>query len=117
MGVGQGDWTGKWIKTPDDRDKERDEELARAMGFNGVRKHQKIEDPRFLYWCDVVGLLVWEEMPSPYAFGTETVRRLTKSWVEAIERDFSHPCIIAWVPFNESWGCRICRMWRHSGIL
>jgi len=48
--------------------------------------------------------LVWEEMPSPYAFGTETIRRLTQSWIEAMERDASHPCIVALVPFNESWG-------------
>ena len=48
----------------------RDVELAKAMGFNGVRKHQKIEDPRFLYWADRLGLLVWEEMPSAYRFTT-----------------------------------------------
>ena len=41
------------------------------MGFNGVRKHQKIESPRFLYWADVLGLLVWEEMPSAYRFTTD----------------------------------------------
>jgi hypothetical protein len=41
-------------------------ELAKLMGFNGVRKHQKIEDPRYLYWADKLGLLVWEEMPSAY---------------------------------------------------
>ena len=100
----QGYWPESGLTPPDDEAVKKDVELARAMGFNGVRKHQKIEDPRFLYWADVIGLLVWEEMPSPYAFGTQTVRRLTKSWVEAIERDCSHPCVVAWVPFNESWG-------------
>jgi len=104
MVLDQGYWPESGLTAPDDEALKKDVELARAMGFNGVRKHQKIEDPRFLYWADVVGLLVWEEMPSPYAFGTETVGRLTKSWVEAIERDWSHPCIVAWVPFNESWG-------------
>jgi hypothetical protein len=74
------------------------------MGFNGVRKHQKIEDPRYLYWADMLGLLVWEEMPSAYSFSDTAVRRLTSEWLAAIERDVSHPCIIAWVPFNESWG-------------
>jgi ABC-type sugar transport system permease subunit len=74
------------------------------MGFNGVRKHQKIEDPRYLYWADKLGLLVWEEMPSAYRFTKRSVERLTKQWMEAISRDASHPCIIAWVPFNESWG-------------
>jgi hypothetical protein len=74
------------------------------MGFNGVRKHQKIEDPRYLYWADRLGLLVWEEMPSAYRFTRESVLRVVREWTEAIERDFSHPCLMAWVPINESWG-------------
>ena len=53
----------------------RDVELAKAMGFNGVRKHQKIEDPRYLYWADMLGLLVWEEMPSAYRFTEASVER------------------------------------------
>ena len=56
------------LTAPDDAALRRDVELAKAMGFNGVRKHQKIEDPRYLYWADVLGLLVWEEMPSAYRF-------------------------------------------------
>ena len=79
-------------------------ELAKAMGFNGVRKHQKIEDPRYLYWADVLGLLVWEEMPSAYRFTSDSVERVTQEWTAAIDRDYSHPCIVAWVPINESWG-------------
>jgi hypothetical protein len=82
----------------------RDVELAKAMGFNGVRKHQKIESPRYLYWADRLGLLVWEEMPSSYRFTRTAIKRMVREWGEAIERDFSHPCIITWVPFNESWG-------------
>jgi hypothetical protein len=74
------------------------------MGFNGVRKHQKIEAPRFLYWADKLGLLVWEEMPSAYRFSKRSVERLTEQWMEILDRDVSHPCIMAWVPFNESWG-------------
>ena len=81
-----------------------DVELARTLGFNGVRKHQKIESPTWLEWCDRVGLLVWEELPSAYAFTPRSVSQLTQTWLEAIERDQSHPCIVAWVPFNESWG-------------
>ncbi|HEY0789557.1 MAG TPA: glycoside hydrolase family 2 TIM barrel-domain containing protein, partial [Chthoniobacterales bacterium] len=65
---------------------------------------QKIEDPRYLYWCDRLGLLVWEEMPSAYAFSSRAVEGVTAEWVEAIARDRSHPCIVTWVPFNESWG-------------
>ena len=74
------------------------------MGFNGVRKHQKIEDPRYLYWADRLGLLVWEEMPSAYRFTRTAIKRTVREWGEVIERDYSHPCIIVWVPFNESWG-------------
>src|SRR5262249_4563249 len=79
-------------------------DLAKAMGFNGVRKHQKIEHPRYLYWADRLGLIVWTEMPSPYRFNQNAIQRLTREWIRVIERDYSHPCIGAWVPFNESWG-------------
>ncbi len=104
MLLDQGYWVESGLTPPDDDAIVRDIELVRSMGFNGVRKHQKIESERFLYFADKMGLLVWEEMPSPYRFGTDTVRRTTSQWMEAIERDASHPCIIAWVPFNESWG-------------
>jgi beta-galactosidase/beta-glucuronidase len=100
----QGYWPDGGLTAPDDEAYRRDVELVKAMGFNGVRKHQKIESPRFLYWADRLGLLVWEEMPSVYTFSDEGMRRLTRQWMEAIERDHSHPCIITWVPFNESWG-------------
>jgi beta-galactosidase/beta-glucuronidase len=100
----QGYWPESGLTPPDDEALRRDVELAKAMGFNGVRKHQKIEDPRYLYWADRLGLLVWEEMPSAYRFTKRSVERLTREWNEAITRDVSHPCIMAWVPFNESWG-------------
>lgn len=100
----QGYWPETGLSAPDDAALRRDVELAKAMGFNGVRKHQKIEDPRYLYWADARGLLVWEEMPSAYRFTRRAVERLTREWMEAIERDRSHPCIVTWVPVNESWG-------------
>lgn len=100
----QGYWEETLMTPPSDAALRRDVELVKAMGFNGVRKHQKIEDPRFLYWADVLGLLVWEEMPSAYRFTPKAVERMTKEWTEVIERDISHPCIVVWVPFNESWG-------------
>ena len=99
----QGYWPESGLTPPSDDALRRDVELVKAMGFNGVRKHQKIEDPRFLYWADKLGLMVWEEMPSAYRFDPITVRRKTREWLEVIERDISHPCIIAWVPLNESW--------------
>ena len=104
MVLDQGYWEGTGLTAPDDEALRRDVELARAMGFNGARKHQKIEDPRYLYWADRLGLLVWEEMPSAYRFTQRSVERLTRQWMEAMRRDASHPCIVAWVPFNESWG-------------
>jgi beta-galactosidase/beta-glucuronidase len=100
----QGYWPESGLTAPDDAAFARDVRLVKAMGFNGVRKHQKIEDPRFLYWADHMGLLVWEEMPSAYRFTQMSVERLTSEWMAVIARDISHPCIIAWVPFNESWG-------------
>jgi beta-galactosidase/beta-glucuronidase len=100
----QGYWPESFMTAPDDSALRRDVELAKAMGFNGVRKHQKIEDPRYLYWADKLGLLVWEEMPSAYRFTNRAIQRMVKEWIEAIERDASHPCIVIWVPFNESWG-------------
>jgi beta-galactosidase/beta-glucuronidase len=100
----QGYWLDGGLTAPSDDALRRDVELVKEMGFNGVRKHQKIEDPRFLYWADRLGLLVWEEMPSAYRFDDRTVRRVTREWVNAMERDHSHPCIVAWVPLNESWG-------------
>jgi beta-galactosidase/beta-glucuronidase len=100
----QGYWPDGGLTAPGDDALRRDVELVKSMGFNGVRKHQKIENPRFLYWADKLGLFVWEEMPSCYRFSSQAIERLTKQWIEAIDRDISHPCIIAWVPFNESWG-------------
>jgi hypothetical protein len=104
MALDQGYWPEGGLTAPDDDAYRRDVELAKAMGFNGVRKHQKIESPRYLYWADRLGLLVWEEMPSAYTFNDVSMRRVARQWADAIERDYSHPCVIAWVPFNESWG-------------
>jgi beta-galactosidase/beta-glucuronidase len=100
----QGYWPDGGLTAPDDAALRHDVSLAKAMGFNGVRKHQKVEDPRYLYWADTLGLAVWEEMPSAYRFTTRAVERLSRDWTAVIERDYSHPCIIAWVPINESWG-------------
>jgi beta-galactosidase/beta-glucuronidase len=104
MVLDQGYWPDTLMAAPSDEALRRDVELAKAMGFNGVRKHQKIENPRFLYWADKLGLLVWEEMPAAYRFTRTAIKRTLREWTEAIERDYSHPCIIVWVPFNESWG-------------
>lgn len=77
---------------------------VKKLGFNGVRMHQKIEHPKFLFWCDVLGCLLWEEMPSAQLFSARMRSALEREWKEAIRRDRNHPAIIAWVPLNESWG-------------
>jgi beta-galactosidase/beta-glucuronidase len=100
----QGYWPESFMTPPSVDAIKKDIELVKAAGFNGVRKHQKIEDPEFLYWADRMGLLVWEEMPSAYRFTHESVQRITREWIEVMNRDMNHPCIVVWVPFNESWG-------------
>ena len=70
----------------------------------GLRKHQKTEDERFLYWCDKKGLLVWSEMAAAYEFEDYGVEEFTREWTEIVRQNYSHPCIIIWTPFNESWG-------------
>ena len=104
LALDQGYWDDGLLTPPSDDALRHDVELAKALGFNGVRKHQKVEQPRYLYWADRLGLLVWEEMPSAYIFGGRTVERLTREWLEVLRRDGNHPCIVAWVCFNESWG-------------
>jgi beta-galactosidase/beta-glucuronidase len=92
------------LTPPSDEAIKQDVELTKAMGFNGARKHQKIEDPRYLYWCDRLGLLVWGEMANAYDYSEKYVKRMTSEWQEAVERDYNHPSIVVWVPLNESWG-------------
>ena len=104
MILDQGYWPETGLTAPEDAAIRRDVELARTMGFNAVRKHQKIEDPRYLYWADVLGLGVWLEMPSAYRYTDRSIERVTREWTEALRRDYSHPCVIGLVPFNESWG-------------
>ena len=100
----QGYWPQGLLTAPCDDDYRKDIELAKTMGFNGCRKHQKLEDPRFLYWADRLGFLVWEEGASAPMFSARSVQRVSQEWCEIIARDQSHPCIIVWEPLNESWG-------------
>lgn len=104
LALDQGYWPESHLTPPSSEALRRDVELAKGLGFNGVRKHQKLEDPRFYAWADRLGLLVWVELPSAYAFDECAVRRSTATWLAAIEQAVSHPSVMAWVPFNESWG-------------
>ncbi|MFY0762315.1 sugar-binding domain-containing protein [Metabacillus dongyingensis] len=100
----QGYWPDTMLTPPSDAAILEDIEKTLEMGFNGVRKHQKIEDERFLYWCDKKGLLVWSEMAATYEFSDKAIENFTKEWLEIIQQHYNHPSIITWVPFNESWG-------------
>jgi len=100
----QGYWESSLLTAPSDEDFIKDIQLTKAMGFNGVRKHQKVEAPRYLYHADRLGLLVWGEIGAAYVYSREYAHRIYSEWMEAVERDYNHPCIVAWTPLNESWG-------------
>lgn len=102
----QGYWPESLLTPPSDEAIINDILLTKKLGFNGARKHQKIEDPRYYYWADKLGLLVWGELPSAYEFNDNAVKASANDMIEFIERDYNHPCIAAWVPVNESWGIR-----------
>jgi beta-galactosidase/beta-glucuronidase len=102
--LNQGYWPDSHLAAPSRTALRREVELIKELGFTACRIHQKIEDPRFLYWADRLGLLVWGETPGAYEFSPTAVQRLTREWMAAVDRDVSHPSIVTWVPFNESWG-------------
>ena len=104
MVLEQGYWPGSHLAAPGDDALRHEVELIKSLGFNGARLHQKVEDPRFLYHCDRLGLLVWGEMPSAYEFSATTTDRICREWTQVVLRDVGHPCVVAWVPINESWG-------------
>ncbi len=90
---------------PCDEDLIKDIELSMALGFNGARLHQKVFDPKFLYYADQLGYIVWGEFANwglDYS-NPKSVDVFLNEWKEAIERDFNHPAIIGWCPFNETW--------------
>lgn len=100
----QGYFPGGLLTAASDDDLRRDIELAKALGFNGARKHQKAEDPRWLYWADRLGFLVWSEMPSFLEHSLEAERRLVAEWTALVQRDRDHPSVVTWVVGNETFG-------------
>ena len=104
MVLDQGYWPESILTPPTDEAIQYDIRMAKEMGFNGARKHQKLEDPRYLYWADRMGFLVSSEMANAYEFDDAYVERFTREWTAAVERDYNHPSIIIWAPINESWG-------------
>ena len=109
MILDQGYWRAGGMTAPSDDAYAEDIRLVKSFGFNGIRKHQKIEDPRFYYEADRLGIIVWGELPSAYRFGMFEISALSRDFQEFIRRDRSHPSVAAWVPLNESWGVRRIR--------
>ena len=91
----------------------KDIQLSLDAGFNGARLHEKIFEPRFLYHCDKMGYLVWGEYPNLGLDHSkpESVFTILPEWLEEVERDFNHPAIIGWCPFNETWDKHGCKQW------
>ncbi|MEG0742156.1 MAG: glycoside hydrolase family 2 TIM barrel-domain containing protein, partial [Clostridia bacterium] len=108
----QGYWPDTLLTPPSDEALREDVELTLALGYNGARKHQKLEDPRYYYWADKLGMLVWGEVPSAYDFCDEMVANLSDTLLSFIDRDFNHPSLICWVPINESWG--VSQIYKHK---
>jgi hypothetical protein len=110
----QGFWPDGIYTAPTDEALRYDIEATRRLGFNMARKHVKVEPDRWYYWCDVLGLLVWQDMPSGDKFigGKDPDVERTPASADQYKREFgavidalgNHPSIVMWVPFNEGWG-------------
>jgi beta-galactosidase/beta-glucuronidase len=104
LALDQGYWPESGLTPPDAAALRRDVELAKSLGFNGVRKHQKTEDPRWLAWADRLGLAVFAELPAAQDFSPLAVERGLAEWAEIVRAHRAHPCVFGWIPLNESWG-------------
>ena len=93
---------GIWT-APTDGALRQDIRLAKAAGFNGARLHQKVFEERYLYHADRLGYLVWGEFGDWGMDHENPKATYAAQWLEALERDYSHPCIVGWCPLNETW--------------
>lgn len=100
----QGYWPESHLTAPSLEAIRAEVQLILDLGFNCARIHQKVEDQRFVFWADKLGLMLWGETAAAYSFDARAVQLLTAEWVDIVRQYGSHPAIIAWVPFNESWG-------------
>jgi beta-galactosidase/beta-glucuronidase len=106
MLLDQGYWPEGLTTPPSDEAIRFDLAWLAEAGFNGVRKHQKFEDPRFWHWADELGLLVWQDMPAAKfdaSLADADHEHLLDEWERGIRRDRNHPSAVCWSPFNESW--------------
>lgn len=104
LALDQGYWRGSDLTAPDEEALEKDIVLLQSMGFNGVRKHEKVEDERFMYYADVYGFIVWGEMPSIYNCSQKGRDALRNEWSLVVKQLYNHPSVFVWVCANESWG-------------
>lgn len=102
----QGYWPTSQLTAPSAEAYRREVELIKELGFNAARIHQKVEDPRMLFWADRLGLLVWGETANAYAFSPRAAQALMSEWGEIVAQCRTHPAVVTWVPINESWGVR-----------
>ncbi|MEU6420590.1 glycoside hydrolase family 2 protein [Streptomyces spiralis] len=100
----QGYWPETGITPPDDAALRRDLELAAAAGYNLVRKHLKLEDPRFVHHADTLGMLLWAEPASPGRFSPASTAAFAEQIEPMVERDGNSPAIVIWGLYNEEWG-------------
>lgn len=100
----QGFWPDGLYTAPTDDALRFDIEATKKLGFNMTRKHIKVEPERWYYWCDKLGLLVWQDMPSPGAGNQDAHIQFEKELERMVQGLWNHPSIVMWVPFNEGWG-------------
>jgi beta-galactosidase/beta-glucuronidase len=108
----QGFWPDGLYTAPTDAALRYDIEMTKQFGFNLARKHVKVEPDRWYYWCDKLGLLVWQDMPSgdkidagpDYQRSRESAQQFELELKRLIDSRGNHPCIVMWIPFNEGWG-------------
>ncbi len=101
----QGYWPDGILTPPTDEAIRYDVEMTKKLGFNMSRKHVKVEDPRWYYWCDKLGLAVWQDMPSSHNLGSaEAKQNFTNEWKAVVEAVRGYPSVVHWIPFNENWG-------------
>jgi len=101
----QGFWPDGIYTAPSDADLRQDIERSMAYGFNGARLHQKVFEPRTLYWADRLGYIVWGEFPDwgcSVRYHAQARENFLREWMEVVLRDRNHPCIITWMPLNEA---------------
>lgn len=100
----QGFWPDGLHTAPGDAAWQAELEFLKRLGFNTVRKHVKVEPQRWYYWCDRLGLLVWQDMPSGNNLSMPARRQFEVELQRMVEGLYNHPSIVMWVLFNEGWG-------------